>query len=150
MRFRERADDLQNRPFHTAVLEVLNANRALAAASAFLDPDGPWFVGVVLSCFDQFAKNTGESPLGMDVQVGWLVAIRSSCLSPRSAMLDGQYDVSGVSSSAQQLTGEHFSFASAAACCLLGFSFMSAQELSGRTAMAVCWHLAGMSAGEPN
>jgi hypothetical protein len=63
-------------------------------------------------------------------------------------MFDGSFDVSGISSSRQQLIGKLLKFTSAAACCLLGFAFMSAQELSGSALVAACWHLAGMNAGD--
>jgi len=63
-------------------------------------------------------------------------------------MFDGKFDVSGISSSRQQLIGKLLEFTSAAACCLLGFAFMSAQELSGSALVAACWHLAGMNAGD--
>ena len=63
-------------------------------------------------------------------------------------MFDGKFNVSGISSSHQQLVGKLLEFTSAAACCLLGFAFMSAQKLSGSTVVTVCWHLAGMNAGD--
>ena len=65
-------------------------------------------------------------------------------------MFDGQYDVSGISSSPQQLASEFFTLASTAVYSLFGFSFMSAQELSRGTTMAFRRHLADMNAGEPN
>jgi len=65
-------------------------------------------------------------------------------------MFDGSFDVSGISSSRQQLIGKLLKFTSAAACCLLGLTFMSAQELSGSTVVTVCRHLAGMNAGDTN
>ncbi|RLS34037.1 MAG: hypothetical protein DWH81_15910 [Planctomycetota bacterium] len=60
-------------------------------------------------------------------------------------MFDGSFDVSGICGSHLQLIGKLLEFTSAAACCLLGFTFMSAQELSGSTVVTVCWHLAGMN-----
>ena len=63
-------------------------------------------------------------------------------------MFDGEFDVPGICGSRQQLIRKLLEFTSAAACCLLGLTFMSAQELSGSTVVTVCWHLAGMNAGD--
>jgi len=63
-------------------------------------------------------------------------------------MFDGSFDVSGICGSHLQPIGKLLEFTSAATCCLLGFAFMSAQELSGSALVAACWHLAGMNAGD--
>ncbi|RLS34036.1 MAG: hypothetical protein DWH81_15905 [Planctomycetota bacterium] len=60
-------DHLKDCPFHTAILEVLNTNRALASASAFINPDYSWFAGAVLPLTDQFTECSGEFPPGTAV-----------------------------------------------------------------------------------
>jgi hypothetical protein len=106
LRLGVRTDDLENGAFRTTVLNVLDAYRALATASAFVDPGCSWFAGSVFTALDQFAQGTREVPPGTGVEGVWSQTIWSRRLSPRGAMLDRLLDVSAISGSRRQLRCE--------------------------------------------